>query len=137
MNFSVNLTDKFLVSYHCRGSQNLADVVFHINGVLRADIDFCVSVATDRKSISWQRTIQTICYTKKILEVILKDSYSASSHRAVAYDDVAQEMQEKKIRPEHKLYWGALQVVRLKCECTSATTTVKRDYEINYVPSTT
>ncbi len=137
MNFSVDLTDKFLVSYHCRGSQNLADVVFHINGVLCADIDFCVSIAMDRKSISWQRTIQTICYTKKILEAILKDSYSASSHRAIAYDDFVQEMQEKKIRPEHKLYWGALQVERLKWECTSATTTLKCDYKINYMSSTT
>jgi hypothetical protein len=81
----------------------------------------------------WQRTIQSICFSKKILKVILKDGYSASSHRAIAYDDVAQEMQEKKILPEHKLYWGAPQVVRLKWECTTTTTIIKRDYEIDYV----
>jgi hypothetical protein len=44
-----------------------------------------------------------------------------------------QEMQEKKVRPEHKLYWGAPQVVRIKWECTGATTIIKRDYEIDYV----
>jgi hypothetical protein len=44
-----------------------------------------------------------------------------------------QEMQEKKVRPEHKLYWDAPQVVRIKWECTGATTIIKRDYEIDYV----
>ncbi len=39
VNFSVDSTDKFLVSYHCVGSQDLADVVFQVNGVLRDDID--------------------------------------------------------------------------------------------------
>jgi hypothetical protein len=63
----------------------------------------------------------------------LNNGYSASSHRAVAYDDVAQEMQEKKVRPEHKLFWGAPQVVRIKWECTGATANFKRDYKIDYV----
>jgi hypothetical protein len=52
---------------------SLADVMFHANGVLR-DTDYRVSVATDRKSISWQRAIQTICFSKKILEAILKNA---------------------------------------------------------------
>ena len=63
------------------------------------------------------------------MKAILKDGYSPSSHHTIAYDDVAQEMQEKKIRPKHKLYW----VVRLKWECMGATTIIKRDYKINYV----
>ena len=62
----------------------------------------------------------------------MKNGYSASSHRAVAYDDVAQEIQEKKIRPEHKLFWGAPQVVRIKWECTGTRTIFKRDYPIEY-----
>jgi hypothetical protein len=133
VNFSVDSTDKFLVAYHCEGSQDLADVVFHVNGVLHADIDYRVSVAADRKSISWQRAIRTICFSKRILEAILKGDYSKASHRAVAYDDVAQEMHEKKICPKRKLYWGAPQVVRLKWECTGTITIIKRDYEIDYV----
>jgi hypothetical protein len=92
-----------------------------------------VSIATDRKSILWQRAIQSICFSKKILKAILKEGYSPLSHRAVAYDEVVQEMQEKKIRPEHKLYWGAPQVVRIKWECTGATTIIKCDYEIDYI----
>jgi len=133
VSFSVDSTDKFLVAYHCEGSQDLADVVFHVNGVLHADINYRVNVAADRKSILWQRAIGTICFSKRILEAILKGEYSASSHRAVAYDDVAQEMHEKKILPERKLYWGAPQVVRLKWECTGGTTIIKCDYKINYV----
>jgi hypothetical protein len=31
-NFSADSTDKFLVSYHCKGLQDLADVVFHVKG---------------------------------------------------------------------------------------------------------
>ena len=134
-NFSVDSTDKFLVSYHTKGKQDVADVMFHINGVLR-DTDYRVSVAADRKSVSWQRAIQSVCFTKKILQAILKNGYSDLSHRAVAYDDVAQEileMQEKKIRPEHKLFWGAPQVVRIKWECTGATAIFKRNYPIDYV----
>ncbi len=127
VNFSVDSTVKFLVSYHCEGKQDVADVVFHVNGVLR-DTDYRVSVAADRKSVSWQRAIQSVCFTKKILQAILKNGYSASSHRAVAYNDVAQEMQEKKVLPKHKLFWGAPQVVRIKWECTGTTTIFKRDY---------
>jgi hypothetical protein len=69
------------------------------------------------------------------LKAILKYGYSTSSHCTVAYDDVTQEMQmqEKKIQPEHKLYWGAPKIVRLKWECTTATTIIKHDYEIDYV----
>jgi hypothetical protein len=42
-------------------------------------------------------------------------------------------MQEKKVCPEHKLFWGAPQVVRIKWECTGATAIIKRDYKIDYV----
>jgi hypothetical protein len=133
-NFSVDSTDKFLMSYHTKGKQDVADVMFHVNGVLR-DTDYHVSVAVDRKSISWQHAIHTICLSKKILEAILKNGNSASSHRAVAYDDVAQDMQEKKVRPKHKLFWGAPQVVRIKWECTGATAIFKRDYPIDYSSS--
>ena len=75
----------------------------------------------------------SICFTKMILQAILKKGYSASSHRAVVYDDLGQEMQEKKVRPEHKLFWGAPQVVLIKWECAGATSISKRDYEIDYV----
>jgi hypothetical protein len=40
----------------------------------------------------------------------LKDAYSSSSHRVIAYDDVAQKMKDKKVLPKHKQFWGAPQV---------------------------
>ena len=132
VNFSVDSTDKFLMSYHCKCKQGVADVVFHINSVLR-NTGYRVSIAADKKSVSWQRTIQRVCFTKKILQAILKNGYPASSHPAVAYNDVTQEMQEKKVLPEHKLYWGAPQVVPIKWECTGATAIFKRDYPIDYI----
>ncbi len=117
------------MAYHTKGKHDVADVMFHVNGVLR-DTDYRVSVAADRMSVSWQRAIHSVCFSKKILQAILKDGYKASSHRAVAYNDVAQEMQEKKMHPEHKLFGGAPQVVRLWWECTGATAII---YPIDYV----
>jgi hypothetical protein len=73
VNFSVDSTDKFLLSYYCEGSQDYADVVFHVNGLLR-DKDYHVSVATDGKAVLWQRTIQSVCFTKKILKSIMGGS---------------------------------------------------------------
>jgi hypothetical protein len=96
-------------------------MVFHVNGVLR-DKDYHVSIATDGKAVLWQCTIQSICFTKKILKSIMGFSYSHFSHCTIAYDDVVQEMQEKKVRPKHKLYWGALQVVHLKQPSSRVTT---------------
>ncbi len=78
-------------------------MVFHVNGVLR-NTDYRVSIAADTMSVSWQRAIHSVCFTKKILQAILKNGYSALSHRATAYDDVAQEMQEKNVLPQHKLF---------------------------------
>ena len=57
-NFSVDSTDKFLVAYHTKGKHDVADVMFHVNGVLR-DTDYRVSVAVDRQSVSWQRAIHS------------------------------------------------------------------------------
>ena len=59
-------------------------------------------------------------------------SYSHSSHPADAFDDSMQEMQETKVRPKHKLYCGAMQVVHLKWECTGALTIIEGNYKIDY-----
>jgi hypothetical protein len=67
------------------------------------------------------------------LKSIMGGSYSHSSHRAIVYNDVAKEMQEKKVHPKDKCYWGASQVVRLKWECTGTTSIIKRNYAIDYV----
>jgi len=118
--------------YYCEGSQNYTDVVVHINEVLR-DGDYCVSIAMDGKSVSWQRGVQSICFTNNILKSILKDAYSLLSHHAVAYDDVVYEMKVKKVLPKNKQFWGAPQMMRIKWECTGTFSIIKRDYEINFV----
>jgi hypothetical protein len=46
VNFSVDSMDKFLVSYHCKGKQDVADMVFHVNGVLR-NTNYHESIAAD------------------------------------------------------------------------------------------
>ena len=59
--------------------------------------------------------------------------YSTTHTRVIAYDDVAQEMLEKKVISESKLYWGEPQVVRLKWECTGTHKIFKGNYAIDYV----
>ena len=132
MNLSIDSNNKFLGSYYCEGMQDYADMVVHINGVLRGG-DYHMSIATDGKSILWQRGVQAICFTKYIVKSILKDSYSPLSHCTVTYDNVTQEMKVKKVLPENKQFWGAPQVMRIKWECTGTFSIIKRDYEIDYV----
>ena len=77
--------------------------------------------------------LQSICIIKYILKSILKDAYSTLSHRAVTYDDVAQEIKVKKVLNENKQFWGTPQVMHIKWECTGSFSIIKRDYMIDYV----
>jgi hypothetical protein len=131
-NYSVDSTEKHFISYYVKGKCDVADVVFVVNGVVH-DTEYRVTVAADRKSITLKRGVHSFCFSKKLLKAILGGKYSSSSHRAVAYDDIAQEMQDKNLRPENQHFWGAPQVVRLKWECTGTFVIIKRDYEIDYV----
>jgi hypothetical protein len=54
-------------------------------------------------------------------------------HRAVTFDNVAQEMKVKKVLPKNMQIWGAPQVMRIKWECTGSFSIIKKDYVINYV----
>lgn len=130
--FNISCTDVFGVSYFCEGSQDFAEATLHVNGVLR-DIDYRVSVAPDGKSINYVRAVRSECFTKEVLQSIMGTEYSTTHTRVIAYDDVAQEMLEKKVISESKLYWGEPQVVRLKWECTGTHKIFKGDYAIDYV----
>jgi hypothetical protein len=59
------------------------------------------------------------------------NAYSPSNHRVIAYNDSAQEMFAKKIRPKNKLIWGAPQVMHIKWECMGILTIFKRDYAMD------
>ena len=104
--FSISCTDVFGVSYFCEGSQDFAEATLHVNGVLR-DIDYRVSVAPDGKSINYVRAVRSECFTKEVLQSIMGTDYSTTHTRVIAYDDLAQEMLEKKVISESKLRWCA------------------------------
>jgi hypothetical protein len=84
-------------------------------------------------SISFQHSINLLCYTKEILASIIGNAYSPSNHCVVAYEDIAQEMFAKKIRPNNKCIWGTAQVMRIKWEYMGTPTIIKCDYPIDYV----
>ena len=50
---------------------------------------------------------RSVCFTTAFLKSIMGDAY----HHIVTYDDVVQEIQEKKVHPDSKLYRVAPQVV--------------------------
>jgi hypothetical protein len=75
--------------------------------------NFRVSIAQDGYSVSWQCTIEPVCFIKEIRKAIMGNTYSSANHRVIAYDDIAQEMQGTKVHPENKLFEGAPQVVCL------------------------
>jgi len=131
-NYSVDSTKKHFISYYIKGKSDAADVLFLVNGVVH-DAEYCVTMAADRKSVTLKRGIHSFCFSKKLFKAILGGKYSSSSHRTIVYDDIAQEMQDKNLRPENQLFWGTKQVVRLKWECMGAFLIVKRDYPIDYV----
>jgi hypothetical protein len=123
-NFSIDSTDKFGITYYCKGTQDFADVVIHVNGCPH-ESDYRVSVTQDKMSVSWQCSINSLCYTKEILASIMGNTYSPSNHCVVAYDDIAQELFAKKIRPKNKRNWGTAQVMHIKWECTGSPTILK------------
>jgi hypothetical protein len=59
-------------------------------------------------SVAWQRVIHKRCFDKKLLQGIMKDKYSSSHSRVIAYDNVLQEMHLNRLIPDaSRLYWGA------------------------------
>jgi hypothetical protein len=92
-----------------------------------------LSVAQDGMYVLSQRFIQTKCFTKEILSVIMGDAYSPANHCIIAYNNITQEMFAKKIRSNNKLILRVLQVGRLKWECMGTPLSIKRNYLIDYV----
>jgi hypothetical protein len=88
VNFSVESTGEFAVADYCEGTWDYADVVIHINRVIRKS-KYCVSITQDRTSVSWQCSVLLVCFTKGILSAIIGVAYSSTNHRIITYDDVA------------------------------------------------
>jgi hypothetical protein len=81
-NFSVDSTDKYGIAYYCKGTQDFADMVIHINRVLYMS-NYCMSIAQDGMYVSFQHSINLLCYTKEILALIMGTAYSPSNHHIV------------------------------------------------------
>jgi hypothetical protein len=58
-NFSVNTTNKFSIAYYCKGTQDYADVVIHVNGVIQEG-KFLVSISQYGRSVLWQRSMKSV-----------------------------------------------------------------------------
>ncbi len=85
----------------------------YVNGVVPKGT-YRFTVAEDGMWVSWQCAIHKHCFDKKLLQGIMKDKYSSSHSRVIAYDNVLQEMHLNRLTPNASgLYWGAPQVIRL------------------------
>ena len=48
-------------------------------------------------SVSWQRSTQKVCFTSEHLKAVMREDYSTSHNRILAYDNVAQKMMGDKL----------------------------------------
>ena len=96
--YSVDVRDMAVVSYYNNATVDYAEVKIHINGVVpKGSCKF--TVAADCISILWQRATDKISFASKHLKAVIKDSYSTSHNRIIAYNDVAQKMMGNKVAP--------------------------------------
>ncbi len=63
----------------------------------------------------------------------MKDNYHEGSACVIAWDDMVQEMEAKKVHSKNGLFWGTPQVVYLKWKCTGTPIADdKLDYQTPY-----
>jgi hypothetical protein len=61
----------------------------------------------------------------------MKDDHCESCACIIPLDDMALEMQTKKVHPKNEFFWGKLQVVRLKWKCMGTPTAINKH---NFLP---
>jgi hypothetical protein len=109
-----------VVAYYQDDGVGYAEVALYINGMVPKGT-YRFTVAEDGMLVSWQRVIHKRCFDKKLLQGIMKDKYSSSHSRVIAYDNVLQEMHLNRLTPNASgLYWGAPQVIRLSKKVTGS-----------------
>ena len=116
--YSIDVRDAAIVTYYNDAAIDYAEVEIHVNGVVpEGSCKF--TVAADCMSISWQRATDKICFASEHLKAVMKNDYSMSHNRVIAYDDVAQKMIGDKVTPDAAgRFWGAPQVIKLKARVT-------------------
>jgi hypothetical protein len=120
--FSLDTRDAAIVAYYNDEGVDYAEVEIHVNGVVPLGT-YRFALAEDGMSITWQRGIDKVCLNKDRLRGVMRDKFSSSSSRVVAYCDATQEMHRNKVSPDAGgQYWGAPQVIRLREKCTGTPT---------------
>jgi hypothetical protein len=116
--YSINVRDAAVITYYNNTAVDYTEVEIHVNGVVpEGSCKF--TVATDCMSISWQRATDKICFASEHLKAIMKNDYSMSHNRVIAYNNVAQKMIGNKVTPDTAgRFWGAPQVIKLKAHIT-------------------
>ncbi len=120
------------ISYYADGAHNYADVVIWVNGIMGYG-ECEMRVAKDGRSILFVCAIRARSFDKKIVKIIMKDDYRESCARVIAWDNMAQEMETKKVHSKNGLFWGKPQVAWLKWKCTGMPNAVnKHNYLTEY-----
>jgi hypothetical protein len=116
--YYLDTRDTSVVAYYQDDGVGYAELALYVNGVVPKGT-YHFTVAEDGMPVSWQRAIHKRCFDKKLLQDIMKDKYSSSHSRDIAYKNVLQEMHLNRLTPDASgLYWGAPQVIRLSKKVT-------------------
>jgi hypothetical protein len=121
--YNLDTRDTSVVAYYQDDGVGYTKVALYVNGVVPKGM-YCFTVAKDRMSVSWQRTIHKRCFDKKLLQGIMKDKYSSSIQATAALlptTTCCREMHLNRLPPDALgLYWGAPQVIRLSKKVTGS-----------------
>ena len=106
--YSIDMCNAAVVTYYNDAAVDYAEVEIRVNGVVpEGSCKFMV--AADCMSISWQHATDNICFASKHLKATMKEDYSMSHNRVIAYDDVARKMIGNKVTPGTAgRFWGPL-----------------------------
>jgi hypothetical protein len=115
--YHLDVHDGYAVGYYNEGGVDFAEVAMHVNGVLPKGT--CrMRLAKDGMSVTWQRSLMQVCFTKEHLCAIMCN-YSSSHHRVIAYYNVAQQMDWEERTPDAAgLFWGKAQAIPLAFKAT-------------------
>jgi hypothetical protein len=116
--YYLDMCDTSVVAYYQDDGVGYAKVALYINGVVPKGT-YRFTVAKDGMLVTWQRAIHKRCFDKMLLQGIMKDKYSSSHSRVIAYDNMLQVMNVNRLSPDTSgLYLGAPQVIRLSKKVT-------------------
>jgi hypothetical protein len=100
--YSIEAEDPFTISYYANGKHDYADVVIRVNRTMEYG-EYKVRVAKDGRLISFVLAIHVKSFDKMILKKIMGQHYHEGSARVIAWDDMVQEMEGKKVYPKNGL----------------------------------